>query len=269
MITVLGSSGFVGSHIVGKLRMLNQPYFAPARDEELTNRELGDVIYCIGLTADFREKPFDTVEAHVCKLNFILKNCDFSSLTYLSSTRVYINCKGEVVNENDPISINIHDPEELYTLTKLTGERIGLSSGRNVRIARLSNVIGDDRLSANFITNVIGQIKSEKSVRFFTTPDSEKDYIPVDIAADLLIHIASSGKNKIYNVASGLNLSNQLLIELLKEQFEFSYTFDDNAREIKFPRIDVSNLTAEFGYMPSVHIDKLKKIIKNYAHDTN
>jgi len=28
----------------------------------------GHVIYCIGLTADFRQKPFETIEAHVSKL---------------------------------------------------------------------------------------------------------------------------------------------------------------------------------------------------------
>ncbi|MES2850099.1 MAG: hypothetical protein V4685_13660, partial [Bacteroidota bacterium] len=91
MITVLGASGFIGSSIMKKLKEQNTQYFAPERNEVITNRDLGDVIYCIGLTADFRTKPFETVDAHVCKLKQVLNECTFNSLTYLSSSRVYIN----------------------------------------------------------------------------------------------------------------------------------------------------------------------------------
>lgn len=269
MITVLGGTGFVGSHIIKKLKELQHPYYVPSRDEPLFDKDLGDVIYCIGLTADFRVKPYETVEAHVCKLTSILNRCNFKSLTYLSSTRVYIRCKGENVDEGAIIHIDINDPDELYTLTKLSGERISLSSGKNVKVARLSNVVGDDRLSDNFITNIIKQIKSEKTALFYTGPQSAKDYIPVDIAADLLIKIALGGENKIYNVAAGLNLSNQLLIELLQKHFEFKYEFAENAKEIIFPRINVNRIAEEFRYAPSLHIDKLTEIIKNYTNDTN
>jgi len=89
-ITVLGSSGFIGSHLVNKLRELNVSYYCPSREEDLTKKNLGDVIYCIGLTADFRSRPFDTVTAHVCKLLTILQECRFDSLLYLSSTRLYM-----------------------------------------------------------------------------------------------------------------------------------------------------------------------------------
>lgn len=269
MITVLGGTGFVGSHIVKKLKELQLPYYVPSRDENLNDKDLGDVIYCIGLTADFRVKPYETVEAHVCKLTSILNHCNFKSLTYLSSTRVYIRCDGKTVDESATIHIDINDPDELYTLTKLTGERISLSSGKNVKVVRLSNVIGDDRLSDNFITNIIRQIKFSKSALFYTGPHSAKDYIPVDTATDMLIKIALRGENRIYNVAAGINLSNQLLIELLQKYFKFKYNFVENAREIIFPCINVNRITDEFGYTPSLHIDKLTEIIKNYTNDTN
>lgn len=269
MITVLGSTGFVGAHIVKKLTEQGFPFYAPDREEDYSMKDLGDVIYCIGLTADFRSRPFDTVEAHVCKLNSILKDGNFKSLTYLSSTRVYIRCVGEEVSEGAIINIDINDPDEIYTLTKLTGERICLSSGRNVRIARLSNVVGNDRASENFITNIIKQIKSGKVVRFYTTTDSEKDYIPVDVAADLLIKISTIGTGSLYNVAAGENISNLKIIELLKDQFKFEHLIDENARRIKFPRINVNKLTEEFNYSPSMHLEKLSEIIKNYTNDTN
>ncbi len=269
MITVLGGTGFVGSHIIKTLKERQIPYYVPLRDEDLRGKELGDVIYCIGLTADFRVKPFETVEAHVCKLTNILNQCNFKSITYLSSTRVYIRCTGEEVSESAPIQIDISDPDELYTLTKLTGERICLSSGKKTKVVRLSNVIGDDRLSDNFITNIIKQIKSTSTALFYTGPNSSKDYIPVDIASDLLIKIATSSGQGIYNLAAGVNLSNQLLIEQLKAHFKFEFSFAENGKEIVFPRINVDRISNEFGYQPSLHIDKLTEIIKNYTNDTN
>src|ERR1700686_1955024 len=91
LITVLGGSGFIGSHLVQKIRQLGMDCYRPERDDELAGKKLGDVIYCIGLTADFRRKAFQTVDAHVCKLRDVLERCDFDSLSYLSSTRLYKN----------------------------------------------------------------------------------------------------------------------------------------------------------------------------------
>src|SRR5437868_14664917 len=99
MITVLGASGFIGSHIVRELEQRGEKYYAPAKVETIWDKDLGNIIYCIGLTADFRTRPFDTVEAHVCKLNELLKRGRFDSLLYLSSTRVYIHSKKDRVEE--------------------------------------------------------------------------------------------------------------------------------------------------------------------------
>src|SRR5688500_5975918 len=89
MITVLGASGFIGSRLVSQLAATGAEYQAVGRNEALPAGPLGHVIYCIGLTADFRSRPLNTVEAHVCKLLEVLRKCDFESLLYLSSTRLY------------------------------------------------------------------------------------------------------------------------------------------------------------------------------------
>ena len=168
MITVLGAGGFIGSHIVKSLQSGNIDHFAPSRNEVLTGKDLGDIIYCIGLTADFRNKPFDTVEAHVCKLSGVLQTCTFNSLTYLSSARVYINCKEKIVHESAVIPVDPFDSSELYTLTKLTGERLCLSSGKKVKIVRLSNVYGEDPNSENFLHQILSSVTSDKSLSLKT-----------------------------------------------------------------------------------------------------
>lgn len=269
MVTVLGGTGFVGSNIIRKLQSANIDYYAPGRNENIEGRNFGHIIYCIGLTADFRHKPFETVEAHVCLLNRILEKVNFTSLTYLSSTRVYISSKEKEVFENTPITISIDDPDELYTLTKLTGERLCMSSGRNVKIARISNVYGNNDSSENFIIDIIKKIKTDKFIKFFTTPTSSKDYISIDPLCDLLISIASKGREKIYNLASGENVSNAEIIEMLKEYFKFDYIFDNNAKEIVFPKINIDRIKDEFGFTTSKNKNNLSQLIKTYGNDTN
>src|SRR5688572_26915815 len=99
MITVLGASGFIGSRLVSHRAATGAGFQAVVRMEALSTRPLVPVIYCIGLTADFRSRPLNTVEAHVCKLLEVLRKCEFESLLYLSSTRLYTPGDGSTEEE--------------------------------------------------------------------------------------------------------------------------------------------------------------------------
>ena len=76
--TVLGASGYIGSRLVAHLQAQGHTVWAPTRgDTEVFARPLGHVIYCVGLTADFRTRPFDTVDAHVGLLAEVLRRAQF------------------------------------------------------------------------------------------------------------------------------------------------------------------------------------------------
>src|ERR1041384_6411865 len=77
MITVLGASGFIGSHLLARLRKLKLQCQGVGRNNPLPDGNLGNAVYCIGVTADFRSRLFDTVDAHVCKLLEGVRNCEF------------------------------------------------------------------------------------------------------------------------------------------------------------------------------------------------
>ncbi len=265
MITVLGAGGFIGSHIVKRLASEHMDYFAPYREENLQNKNLGDIIYCIGLTADFRTRPFETVESHVCKLYEVLKTTQFTSLLYLSSTRLYGTQTG-LAKEDSNFSINPENPSDLYNISKLMGEALLHASGHRTCIARLSNVFGGDINSDNFLSDIIRQAVQKKHIAFETSFESEKDYISVDEVSDLLIKIASGGKEKVYNVASGVNVSNRQIAGKLTALTNCTVEIASHSKTIKFPVVDTKNICSEFGYEPSRLLDEMEKLIRLYKN---
>src|SRR5580765_2879226 len=117
MITVIGASGLIGGSLCQRLRERSIEYYAPDRSAALTERGLGQVIYCAGVTADFRNRIFDTVDAHVCSLLTLLKYSEFDALVYVSSTRLY-GARPGLASESDGLSANPQLPDHVYNISK-------------------------------------------------------------------------------------------------------------------------------------------------------
>jgi len=267
--TVLGASGFIGSHLVSHLMGLEGVECStPSKnDPVIFEEDLGNVIYSIGLTADFRERPFDTVRAHVCRLVDVLEKANFNSLLYLSSTRVYgrisDGCE-ESILKVDPQSTN-----DLYNLSKLMGESLCLSSRHpDVRIARLSNVCGYDDSSQNFLSTIIKDAVERKEIELRIGLLSEKDYIEIDDVVRILPQIAASGQYNIYNVASGINVSNKQLIDRLQRLTACSVQVVGVAPDIIFPKINIERIQNEFDFRPSSVLDSLNDLVNRYRRET-
>lgn len=248
--TVLGASGAIGSRLVKALRASGQDVMAPARDEcsRLTG-PLGHVIYAIGVTADFRSRALDTVEAHVCALTPLLRNAQFESFLYLSSTRVY---GGQSQGAEDAaLSVNPNDPSDLYNLSKLMGESMCLTSGRSgVRVARLSNVVGaEDADSSNFLPSLLRDARAGH-ITLRTDLASAKDYIHIDDVLDLLPRIACQGQHSMYNVASGQQVTHGQWVDHLVASTGCTVKVLANAPVACFAPVDVARIRTEFGFVP-------------------
>lgn len=266
MITVLGASGFIGQRLTERLRELNLERYAPARDEGLAGKHLGDVIYCIGLTADFRGRPFDTVEAHVCKLLQILRSCDFDSLLYLSSTRLYDVVEGSTTEEN-ALRVAPLNPSDLYNISKAMGESITLNCGHHTRVARISNVYGGDFASANFLSTIIREAITGGKIVLQTSAASAKDYVSVNDVVDGLIQITIRGRERIYNLAGGVNVSNSELAESLRGLTNCAIEFSPAAPTVSFPRINIERMQTEFNFTPSRVLSDLPDLLKLYKDE--
>ena len=122
--TVLGGRGFIGRHLVGRLQAAGHEVTVPPRDA-LPDPDtcMGHVVYAIGLTGDFRTRPYDTIDSHVITLARWLQMGRFLSWLYLSSTRVY----GAAADTREEAHLSVlPGPDGLYDLSKLLGEALNL-----------------------------------------------------------------------------------------------------------------------------------------------
>lgn len=262
-ITLLGATGFIGSHLARRLQELGMNVFAPHRTDSLTGMDLGDVIYCVGLTADFRSHPFEAVEAHACHLLHVLRDNRCRSFVYLSSARIYER-NAAPAREDDPVQVSSLNPGDLYNISKLMGESLSLVWGGKTAVVRLSNVYGEDFASQNFLSTVINQAVSTAKVTLKTSPDSEKDYVSIHDVVDGLIQITLRGRQNIYNLASGTNVSNGELTRRISELIDCEVAYDPAAARVKFPVIDIDRMRSEFGFQPRSVLDDLSNLVDSY-----
>ncbi|MGV2863349.1 NAD-dependent epimerase/dehydratase family protein [Achromobacter sp. AGC39] len=264
-VTVLGAAGFIGRHLVARLRAAGPPCQAPPRqDPGLMTRPLGHVIYAIGLTSDFRSRPLDTVEAHVCLLRSLLAAGNFDSLTYLSSTRVYAGSAD--TRESAMLAVNPNDPSDLYNLSKLMGESLCLHGGRSgAKVARLSNIVGLRDTPDSFIDQLLEEGARGNGITLRTSLSSRKDYLYIDDAVSQILAIAQSeDASGIFNVAHGASVDNREVAHWLQQALGYRCNVAPDAPEWAFADVDVSRIQALCGGAPRAFSDYFPNFLAQY-----
>ena len=253
MFTVFGGQGFIGGATVAALRAAGAEVCVPGREEPLPRGHLGHVIYAIGVTADFRQRPYDA---------------DFDSFLYLSSARLYRHAGSTA--ESERICVDPEDPEDFYDLTKLAGEALCHRAGRrNVRIARLSNVIGHDFRSRNFVFDLMRAAWTERLITLRSAFDSSKDYIMVEDVVRMLPLIATRGMHHCYNLASGVNLRHADILAPIVQVTGASVTVAEGARAETFPLMDTGRLRSEFDFVPTSVLPRLAPLTREFGKSLN
>jgi nucleoside-diphosphate-sugar epimerase len=258
--TVIGGSGFIGSALVQRLEEEGHDCRVPARGENLHGAALGHLVYCAGLTGDWRERPYAAVEAHVTVLASVARTCSFDSLLYLSSTRVYDRHPGPLAREDDEL---VSTPRDLFALSKAMGEAVALASGG--RVARLSNVHGPRMEPHAFLADVLSGATGAGRVALESTLDSSRDFVSVADAVGLLVRIALGGAEQIYNVASGTPVTNGELTDALARLTGCEVVVLPNAARVVRPAIDIGRARAEFGFEPARLLDELPGLLATVA----
>lgn len=248
--SIFGASGFIGSHLAASLKRGGHDVDLVGRDNfPPPEQSLGHAIYCIGLTANFRKQLLATVRAHVSILADVLASYPFDSFLYLSSTRVYAGATK--THENSSLLVQPEYPDQIYNLSKLTGEALCLSRPEPTsRVARISNVMGRGDAAINFLPSLIDEARRTGKVTVRTSKQSSKDYVDINDVCFLLEQIALCGSSRIYNVASGMNTSNETIAAAIARGLGAKVAFADDAPSSHSPLIDISRVRVEFGFSP-------------------
>jgi nucleoside-diphosphate-sugar epimerase len=261
--TILGSRGYVGSHLAAHLRA--RPDALVHLDAEaLPSGNLGHIMFCIGVTTDFASRLRDTMHAHVGKVMDALDSYEFDSFTYLSSTRVYE--RGTSGREDAPLSAEPAKLADFYKISKIAGEAVCLAHPRpTVRVARLSNVIGFEQPPLTFVPSLIRDALQQRRIVLNTALDSAKDYISMDDVLHALVNIALCGSGRIYNVSSGLQTTHLQIAECISKTLFSTFEVKPGGERTVFPETPSTKLQAEFGIEPQPILEKLPTLCRRYA----
>ena len=277
--TLIGGNGFIGRCVQARLQRDGWRCWIPQRDDaQLWQRDLGHVLYCAGLTADFAARPFAAVEAHASLLNRVLHGAQFDSLVYLSSTRLYDGLGDVQASEDLPLALSPNNPRHLYDLSKALGESMCVAaSGGRARVARLSCVWSEQADAAGFLPELLCRVMAARRadragpaprLHVDSSAQFERDYVHIDDVVDALIALLQGGASKIYNVAGGRNIANAQLFERLGAAAGCSIVATQTHMQTHTqpaappPRVCISRIAGEFGWRPRDTLARLTQIVE-------
>jgi len=247
---VIGSKGWIGSAVVNSLRGQGRTVISIDRTnliQWLDHHTSCVVIYAVGLTADFRQKPYETVESHVTLLSKVLQRPGVKHLLLLSSTRVY--ARASKTDESTLLPCLSSDPSDLYNISKLMGESLVLQDQRaGMKVVRLSNVLGPSQPSNTFVGALLDQARVDGMVTIQQPAHTIKNYVALTDVTRLLPLIAEQGQQRLYNLGSAHNTSHAEVATWLQRQgiiVRFA-SGEDATSGINFPPLSIERLAAEF-----------------------
>jgi len=266
LFTVLGHSGFVGRRLAVALEAAGEEVFRPRRDaSDIASRALGHVIDCRGNDRGDVD-PLGVIEANVGAVRDVLSRENFSSYLYLSTTRLYQNARE--THEEADIEVAWNDPQRLFVLSKLAGEALCLADRRpEVRVVRLSNVYGCNPASHYFLPTLMRDALSGRQPDLWIAPESSKDYVAIDDVVSLLPRIAQSGRHRIYNLASGREVTAGEIVARLEAATGATARWRPDGPFVASARIDVSRITEEFEVNWRELMDDLDALIEETRNE--
>ncbi|OYW75835.1 MAG: hypothetical protein B7Z37_11625 [Verrucomicrobia bacterium 12-59-8] len=249
LCTVLGSRGYVGSHLVRHVQSLPGMDVLTDASVSALPHDLGHVFFCIGVTTDFKSRLHDTMRAHVGKVMDVFESHAFNSFTYLSSTRVYE--RGASGDEAATLSADPANVQDYYKISKIAGEAVCLAHPSiNVRVVRLSNVLGMELPPLTFVPSVIRDALTTGKIALETALDSAKDYISMEDVVRLLPKVAMSGRQRVYNLASGCQTTHGEIMTAICATLGASLDVKEGALRSHFPEVSIAHLREEFDFQP-------------------
>ena len=257
-ITLFGSRGFVGRHLRNLFEAEGHDVFCPSRDDWPSGEDLGTVVYSIGLTADFRERPTECFDAHVFLPQRVLRENRCQQFVYLSSTRVYGSRfdyetsldAAKTHSESDPVLVQAGELDDAYNISKLAGESLVLMHDPGHIVVRLSNVVGEAALMQSFLGQVVKQIKDDGKLTLQSHPDAAKDYVSISAVGAAVLGLLGPVEGGIYNVCNGYNISHRQWLTHLLGLLDFEWEGSSSKLPPEAGILDNRRLCEATGFVP-------------------
>jgi UDP-glucose 4-epimerase len=264
---VTGASGFIGRHLVARLRERGAPVIALARSTPAA--ELPFSVVCVGDYATY-EPPADAVlvhlaepphiasvdregERHVAKMRdqaAALLARRYARAIYVSSATVYGDHSATPRRPDESLS----EPAKIYSQAKLAVE--ALFQHANGVVARATNIFGRGMSPGTIFGDIFRQLDEHGPIVIReTTP--VRDYLWVEDAADALVAIATGQARGLYNLASGHAVSCEELAQVVLR------LDGQNGRDVvgalpprqSILRLDISSTVRDFNWTPRTTLE--------------
>ena len=264
-IGLVGGSGFIGScfqSMYANVARLCDVSRKSGAVGEYTPEQLEKALYGCDSVVIFAAKKVNPdekqslmlYEDNVKTLENTLVACvklGIKNIVYLSSRCVYSNTQKSPVGENGEIA-----PINYYGISKYSGELLcdyyNRNFGTNVKILRLSQVIGNDR-NGYLISRYIENAAAGKPLAVYGNALGKRDYIYVkDACLAIWLALNRYALCGVYNIGSGTGTSNAELAKAVIEGFGSSSEtefFRDKKEDAAVCYLDTSKAKNELGFV--------------------
>ncbi len=244
-VLVTGGSGFIGSHVVDKLRMRGyEPVIYDLRpspwhpsgtvdtvlgsitDREALERALHscDAVAHLAAVADVNDvhaEPEDAERVNARGTVTVLeaaRRAGVKRIVYASTIWVYSDCEPEAVDEETLLPA----PSHLYTSTKLAGELYCKAYqelyGIDYTILRFGIPYGPRAREAAVIPAFVNKALRGEALTLAGDGSQSRRFVYVeDLADGVALGLGEVATNRIYNLASNENVSIKQIAETVKE----------------------------------------------------
>ncbi len=255
-IYITGASGFIGSHLINKMKKKDLLLFPISRKKNneaniLTIKDYNDLNPVNKSTLVHLAENNNVNEAENIGDAFISENIEnvnklvrkkWENIIYISTVLLYDFDKKDKTSTTNSYKVKANS---IYKKSKLECEKIILNNGGTV--LRMTNLYGPGMSCDNVMSDIIKQLSSEKIV--LKNLNAMSDFLWIEDATDAVILANNKKFNDVFNIASSKVVS---IYELTKTFLELA---GYNRKKI----IGLKNSSKTFA--PIININKAHKIL--------
>ena len=291
-ILLTGSNGFIGSHVAEYLKAQGHYIVGLGRKQHCTDSLFVDEYLCcdlstpdtylipkmssvridaiVHLAADMRKEPYcvDVLSANCCGTQRLLELCDkegIKTFLQLSSLPVIGHPIHHPITEDHPIH-----PYTVYHITKYTEELLAnyAYEYHGIRTAsfRISAPVGPRMNPHTIFPTFVRKALANEDLVLLGNGTRKQSYLYVkDIARCIESSLATDCVHGIYNLSSGILLSNlelaETIIQTLDSKSSIVFNGIDPADSYVW-NVSTERITNDAEFVPA---GKIEDIIKEYA----